>query len=68
MDENTIFRVLYRNLLFPLAMGNKSDKKQQNMDEMEPKLTDSEEENTTPSVEQIENYDRPITRSKTKKM
>ena len=45
IGENTRFRVLYRNLLFPLAMRNESDEKQQNMEEKEPKLTDQEEEN-----------------------
>ena len=38
------------------------------MEEKEPKLTDPEEENKTPSVEQIDNYEGPITRSTTKKM
>ena len=50
MVETTKFRVLHRNSLFPLAMRNKSDEKQQNMEEREPKLTDSEEENETPTI------------------
>ena len=68
IDESTKFRILHRNLLFFLATRNESDEKQQIMEENGPKLTDSEEENETPCVEQIENYDGPITRSKTKRM
>ena len=58
----------FRNLLFPLAMRNESDKKQQNMEEKEPKLTDPEEENYASSVEHVESYEGPIARSKTKRM
>ena len=42
VGEITRFRVLQRNLLFPLTVRNESDEKQQNMEEKEPKLTDSE--------------------------
>ena len=38
------------------------------MEEKEPKLTDSEEESKTPSVDHVNNYEGPITGSKTKKM
>ena len=38
------------------------------MEEREPIVTDTEEEIDTPSVEHINNYKGPITRSKTKKM
>ena len=55
-------------LLFPLTMRNKTDEKQQTMEEREPKLTDSEEENETPSVEHLDSYEGLITRSKIKKM
>ena len=37
------------------------------MEEKEPKLTDSEEENDASSVEHVENYEGLITRSKTKR-
>ena len=37
------------------------------MEQKEPKLTDSEEENETP-VEPVDKYEGPISRSKTKKM
>ena len=57
-----------RNLLFPLTMRNESDEKQQDMEEDEPKLTDPEEENDASSVEQVDNYEGPITRSKIKRM
>ena len=33
-----------------------------------PKLTDPEEENDASSVEDVDNYEGPITRSKTKRM
>ena len=39
-----------------------------NMEEKEPKQTDTEEENGVPSVEHANDYEGPITRSKTKKM
>ena len=38
------------------------------MKEKEPKLTDPEEENYASSVEHVDNYEGPITRSKTKRM
>ena len=38
------------------------------MEEKEPKLTDSEGESETPSVEHVDDYEGPINRSKTKKM
>ena len=47
---------------------HKSDEKQQNMAGKEPKLIDTEEGNDAPSVEHVDNYEGPITRSKTKKM
>ena len=68
MGETTKFRVLHRNLLFPLAMRHESDKKQQNMEIEESKLTDPQEENDASSVEHIDTYEGPITRSKTKRM
>ena len=55
-------------MLFSLAIRNESDEKQQNMEEKEPKLTDTEEENDASSVEHVDNYEGPITMSKTKKM
>ena len=67
IGETTQFRILHRNLLFPLTMRNKTDEKQQNMEEKEPKLTDAEEEDV-PSVKHVGNDEGPITRSKTKKM
>ena len=36
IGETTKFRILHRKLLFPLTMRNKSDEKQQNMEEKEP--------------------------------
>ena len=48
-------------------MRNESDEKKQNMEEKKPKLSNSEV-NETPSVEHVDNYEGPITRSKTKKM
>ena len=36
IGETTKFRILHRNLLFPLAMRNKSDAKQQIMEEKAP--------------------------------
>ena len=51
-----------------MMLTMRNDEKQQNMKEKELKLTDSEEENETPSVEQIGNYEGPITRSKTERM
>ena len=51
VGETTKFRVFHRNLLFPLTMRNESDKKQQDMEEKEPEITESEEENDTSSVE-----------------
>ena len=68
IGETTKFRILHTNLLFPLTMINESDTEQQNMEEKEPKLTDAEEENNASSVEHVDNYEGPITRSKTKKM
>ena len=68
IGETTKFRILQRNLLFPLTIRNESDGEQQNMEEKEPKLTDTEEENDVPSVEHVNNYEVPISRSKTKKM
>ena len=65
VSETTRFRVLYRNLLFPIAMRNASDEKQHDMDEKEPKLTDPEKENDASSVEHVDNYKGPITRCKT---
>ena len=47
---------------------NESDKKQQNIEEKEPKLTDPEEENDASCAEHVGNYEGPITRSKTKRM
>ena len=38
VGEITRFRVLHRNLLFPLAMRNETDEKQQNVEEKEPEL------------------------------
>ena len=49
IGETTKCRILHRNL-FPLTMRNKSDEKQQDMEEKEPKLTESEGESETPSV------------------
>ena len=49
-------------------MRNKSNEKQQYMEEKEPKLTNPEEENAAYSVEHVDNYKGPITRSKTKRM
>ena len=43
IGETTKFRILHRNLVFSLTMRNESDEKQQNMEEKEPKLTDTEE-------------------------
>ena len=54
--------------MFPLTTRKKSDEKQQNMEEKEAKPTDTEEENDAPSVEQVHNYEGPITRNKDKKM
>ena len=68
VGETTRSRVLHRNLLFPLAMRKKSEEKQQNMEEKEPKLTDPEDENDASSAEQINNYEGAITRSKTKRI
>ena len=68
VGETMRFGVLHRNLLFPLSMRNKSDEKQQDMEEKESKLTYSEEENDISSVEHVDNYVGPITRSKTKRM
>ena len=68
VGETTRSRVRYRNLLFPLAMRNESDEKQQNIEEKEPKLTDPEEENDASSVEHVDNYEGSITRNKTKWM
>ena len=65
IGETTKFRILYRNLLFPLAMRNESYGKQQIMEEKEPKLTDTEED---PSIEHVNNFKGPINRSKMKKM
>ena len=65
--ETTRSRVLHRNWLVPLTMRNKSDEKQQNMEEKEPKLTDPEDKNHAFSVEHVNNYEGPITRSKTKR-
>ena len=66
VDQSTRFGILQRNLLFPLAMRNESNKKEQDMEEKEPKLTDSEEENDASSVEHVDNYEGPTTRSKLK--
>ena len=52
LDDTTKFRILHRNLLFPLAMRNESDEKQQVMEINKPKLATSDEENNT-SLEQI---------------
>ena len=49
-------------------MRNKSDEKQQNLEEGEPKLTNLEEENDASSNEHVNNYEGPITRSRTKKV
>ena len=65
VDETTKFGVVCRNLLFPLAMTNASDTKQQIMEVNESKLTDLDGENEA-SSEQINNYEGPVTRSKTK--
>ena len=67
IDETTKFRILHRNLLFPLAMRNKSDEKQQKLEEKEPELTGTKEENGTTSVQHLNNYEGPSTRSKTKR-
>ena len=67
IDETTKFSVLHRNLLFPLAMRNESDEKQQVMEINEPKLTDSDGENNA-SSEQINDYEGPVYRSKTKRI
>ena len=56
IGETPILRILHRNLLFPLTMRNNSDEKQQNMEEKEPKVTDTEEEHDTPSVGHVDNY------------
>ena len=45
-------------------MRNKSDAKQRNMEEKELKLSDTKEENKTPFVEHVDNFEGPITRSK----
>ena len=66
VDENTKIRILHRNLLFPLTERNKSDEKQ-NLEEREPKLTNFGEEKHASSDEHVNNYEGPITRSKTKK-
>ena len=50
IGETTKCRILHRNVLFPLTMRNESVAKQQNMEEKEPKLTDTKEERKTPSV------------------
>ena len=55
-------------MFFPLDIRNVSDEKHQNMEEKEPKITDTEDENDAPSVEHVNNYEGPITRSTTKKM
>ena len=52
---------------FLKSKRNKSDAKQQNLEEKEHKLTDTEEESKAP-VEHVGDYEGPITRSKTKKM
>ena len=67
VGENSKIRILQRNLLFPLTMRNDSDEKQQNLEEGEPRLTNSEEENNASSDEDVNNYEGPITRSKTKR-
>ena len=72
IGETTKFRILYRNMLFPLTMRNGSDAKKQIMEDKTLKLTDTEEEIDTSSVEHVdesfmeENYKGPITRSKMK--
>ena len=68
MSKITKCRILHWNLLFPFAMGNKSDEKQLNMEQKESKVTDTKEENDAASVEHVDNYEGQITRSKTKKM
>ena len=68
VGETTRFRVLHRNLLFHHTMRNESAEKQQDMEEKESKLTDPEENNDASSVEHVDNYKGPITRSKTKSM
>ena len=67
IGQATKIRILHRHLLFPLSMRNEGDEKQQNIDKKEPKLADREKENVAPSVENADNYEGPITRSKTKK-
>ena len=52
---------------FFLATRNESDEKQENREEKESKLTDSEEESKTPSVEHVDNYEGLIIRCKIKK-
>ena len=64
VDDSTKVRILHRNLLFPLAMRNESDEKQQVMEISKPKLACSDKENNTPS-EQI-NYEGQVTRGKAK--
>ena len=49
-------------------MRNESGEKQQDMEGKEPKLTDPEEENDASSVEHVDSYKGPITRSKTKRV
>ena len=68
IGETTKFRILDRNLLFPLTMRNESDAKQQIIEDKGLKLPDTEEEIDIPSVEHVGDYKGPITRSKMKKM
>ena len=44
VDDTTKFRIIHRNLLFPLPMRNKSDEKQKVMEINKPKLAGSNEE------------------------
>ena len=64
IGDTTKIRILLRNLLFPLAMRHESDENQLVIEIEEPKLASSYEENN--SSEQINNYKRPVARSKTK--
>ena len=73
VGKNTKTSTLHRNLLFPLALKNRSDEIQQNLEEKEPKLTSSEDEtvddnNHTSTNKHTSKYKGPITRSRTERV